>query len=47
MNLKDFSIQVIIKKLFSEAQVTSNNDRFYGRGMDFDENNNTEEKTLY
>lgn len=47
MNLKDFSIQVIIKKLFSEAQVTSNNDRFYGRGMKIDENDKSEEKTLY
>ena len=47
MDLKDFSIKVIIKKLFNEAQVTNNNDRLYCRGIKGDDINDYEEKTLY
>ena len=48
MDLKDFSIKVIIKKLFNEAQVTNNNDRLYCRGIKGEnELNDYEEKTLY
>jgi hypothetical protein len=48
MDLKDFSIKVIIKKLFNEAQVTNNNDRLYCRGIKSENDiNDYEEKTLY